>query len=148
MDADPAAVGAMRALGFATVPVTAVGERAVQGFNVQALRDLLGLAAEGGRSLSPDELLQKYRLIFEAAKRAILQIPEDKLDWMTPGRERTLRQLTWHIFDRAEEFARLVDGGEYSEDRANDYMILANATERGATSRLMRIRCWLRSRTS
>lgn len=117
----------MRALGFKTVPVTAVGDRAVQGFNFQALGDLLGLAADRHRSLSPDELLEKYRVVFEAAKRAILQIPEDKLDWVTPGRERTLRQLMWHIFDRAEEFARLVDGGEYSAGRANDYMILANA---------------------
>lgn len=117
----------MKALGFASVPVTAVGDRAVQGFNRQALRDLTGLTGEGERPLTADELLGKYRRVFEGARRAILQIPDEQLDWMTPGRARTLRQLTWHIFDRAEEFVDLLDGGEYTEDRVDDYMTRALA---------------------
>lgn len=119
----------MRALGFKTVPVTAVGERAVQGFNVRALRGLIGMSADAGRSISPDELLGKYRLVFKAATRAILQIPEDQLDWVTPapGYEPTLRQFTWHIFDRAEVFAGLAHGGEFTEDMAYDHMTRANA---------------------
>ena len=114
----------MRALGFKTVPVTAVGGRAVQGFNVQALRDLLGLSGDEGRSLPAEQLLDRYRRVFRAAQRAILQIPQDKLDWVTPapGYDPTLRQFTWHIFDRAEVFASLADGGEFTEDRAYDHM--------------------------
>jgi len=117
----------MRSLGYRTVPVTLFGDRAVQGFDVPALRDLLGLPADGSGSLSPDELLEKYRLIFAAAQRAIVQIPEDKLDWVTPGRERTLRQLTWHIFDRAEDFAGVVDGGKFTADMTDQYMTRANS---------------------
>jgi hypothetical protein len=103
----------------------------VQGFNAQALRDLIGLTGDGAGPLSPDMLLDRYRLIFGAAKLAITQIPDDKLDWVTPGRERTLRQLTWHIFDRAEEFAELLTGGEYTENRVEEYMTLANACRTG-----------------
>lgn len=108
------------------------GERAVQGFDVPALRDLLGLPADGSGALSADELLEKYRLVFGAAQRAILQIPQDDLDWITPGRERTLRQLTWHIFDRAEDFVRVVDGGEFTADMVDDYMIRANLCQTNA----------------
>ena len=117
----------MHAFGFKTVPVTAVGDRAVQGFNLPALRELVGLSGDAGRTLTPDELLEKYRLVFNAARRAILQIPEDKLDWLTPapGYAPTLRQFTWHIFDRAEVFAGLADGGEFTEDMAYDHMTRA-----------------------
>jgi hypothetical protein len=103
-----------------------LGERAVQGFDVAALRDLLGLPAEASGALSADELLDKYRLVFGAAQRAILQISQDALDWVTPGRERTLRQLTWHIFDRAEDFLRVVDGGEFTAAMVDDYLTRAN----------------------
>ena len=65
-------------------------------------------------------------LVFGAAQRAILQIPQDDLDWIPPRRERTLRQLTWHIFDRAEDFVRVVDGGEFTADMVDDYMTRAN----------------------
>lgn len=119
----------MMALGFRAVPVTAVGDRAVQGFDVEALCDLLNLGPRKGGAFSPDELLAKYRLVFEAARKAILQIPEDKLDWVTPGRKRTLRQLTFHIFDRAEAFVSLVHGGEFTEEMTDDYMASADSCQ-------------------
>lgn len=126
MKADAAAAEKLRRLGFTTVPVTAVGDRAVYGFDRKALRELVGLSPDPTVPLSSDELLEKYRLIFGAAKRAIMQIPQDKLDWETPGRARTLRQLTWHIFDRADVFASLVDGGEFTEGMIDDYMTRSN----------------------
>lgn len=106
--------------------MTVVGDRGVQGYDVAALRDLVGLSADAKGALPPDELLEKYRLVFRAAQRAVLQIPELDLDWTTPGRRRTLRQLTWHIFDRAEDFIRVVDGGEFTADMVDDYMSRSN----------------------
>lgn len=98
----------------------------MQGFDVPALRDLLGLASDITAALLPSELLEKYRLIFTAAQRAIMQIPQDRLDTITPGRDRTLRQLTWHIFDRAEDFADLADGGKFTSEMTTVYMTRAN----------------------
>ena len=114
-------------LGFKTIPVTVLGDRAVGGFDVPALRDLLGLAPDSAASLTPAQMLEKYRLIFTAAQRAIMQIPHEKLDAVTPGRERTLRQLTWHIFDRAEDFAALADGGEFTAEMTTGYMTRAES---------------------
>jgi hypothetical protein len=88
---------------------------------------LLGLPPDTARRLSPAELLDKYRVIFTAAQQAIMQIPEHMLDSITPGRERTMRQLTWHIFDRAEDFAALADGGEFTAEMTTGYMTRANS---------------------
>ncbi len=92
--------------GLRTLPVTVVdGSKAVSGFDVPALKEVLNIAADAPRWLTSSELLEKYQTFFAGAKRAVLQIPNEKLDWVTPKNERrgqTLRQLAFHLFDRPD----------------------------------------------
>lgn len=116
--------------GLRTLPVTVVdGTRAVGGFDVPALNEALGIAAEAPRWLTPPELLTKYRIFFENAKRAVLQIPDEKLDWVTPKNERrgqTLRQLAFHLFDRPDVCMEAARIGQYTRKMCHEYEHLAN----------------------
>jgi hypothetical protein len=82
VDNDPAAVTELDALGVPIppsgvriLPITVIGgNRIVIGFDFPALRDALGITSEGPREFSASELLEKYRVLYEGAKRAVLQI--------------------------------------------------------------------------
>jgi len=112
------------------LPVTAVaGGRAVAGFEPAALKKLLAIAGEIPRDLPAPELLEKYRLAYEAAKRAVRQIPNEKLDWPTPQKERrgqTLRQIVWHLFDRPDVCMDAARNGQFSFEMIHQYERLAN----------------------
>lgn len=106
MQNDPEAARELEALGLRVLPVTVVGARTVLGFDVPALKELFDIDGDVLPDLSASELLEKYRIVYEGAKRAVLQIPDDKLDWVTPKNERsqTLRVHAYHLFDRPEVY--------------------------------------------
>jgi hypothetical protein len=116
--------------GLRTLPVTVVdGTHGVSGFDVPGLKAALGITAETPRWLTPPELATKYRFFFEHAKRAVLQIPDDKLDWVTPESERrgqTLRQLAFHLFDRPDVCMDAARSGHYTRKMCHEYEHLAN----------------------
>lgn len=129
MQNDPEAARELEALGFRALPVTVAGTRAVLGFDARALKEALGIESEAPRDLSAHELLQKYRLLYEGAKRAVLQIPNDELDWATPQKERrgqTLRQLCFHLFDRPDVCIEAARTGQYTYEMCHEYEHLAN----------------------
>ncbi|MBI3042184.1 MAG: hypothetical protein HYY78_05090 [Betaproteobacteria bacterium] len=116
--------------GLRTLPVTVVdGAKAVSGFDVPALKEALNIAAEAPRWLTAPELLEKYRIFFEGAKRAVLQIPDEKLDWVTPENQRrrqTLRQLAFHLFDRPDVCMDAAMIETYTREMCHEYEHLAN----------------------
>jgi hypothetical protein len=116
--------------GLRTLPVTVVdGSKAVSGFDVPALKEALNIAANAPRWLTSSELLEKYRAFFAGAKRAVLQIPNEKLDWVTPKNERrgqTLRQLAFHLFDRPDVCMDAARIGRYTREMCHEYEHLAN----------------------
>ncbi len=107
--------------------MTLVGGRAVVGFNLRELTEALGLAPPGAERLSSAELLAKYRHVFAGGRRAVLQIPDDRLDWVSPERARTLRQLTWHVFERPDLCLQALQSGQYTEAMVRQYERLAQA---------------------
>ncbi len=99
------------------------------GFDIPALNRALGIQREAPVELSAQELLAKYRALYEGAKRAVLQIPDEKLDWVTPQEERrgqTLRQLAFHLFDRPAVCMDAAEGGQYTYETIHEYLQLAN----------------------
>jgi hypothetical protein len=127
---DPEAAKEIKALGYRVLPVTVIdGTHAVVGYEVPTLKRLLGIGGEPPRDLSAQELLEKYRVVYAAAKRAVLQIPDDKLDWVTPQNERrgqTLRQISWHLFDRPDVCMDAARTGSFSFEEIHQYERLAN----------------------
>jgi len=117
-------------MGFAVLPVTVVnGTRTVVGFDIRALNEALGINRDAPCDLSAQELLKKFRILYEGAKRAVLQIPDDKLDWVTPQKERrgqTLRQLAFHLFDRPAVCMDAAETGRYTYNMCHEYEHLAS----------------------
>ncbi len=120
----------LRDLGFDVVPVIVVdGAHTIAGFDVPALERALGIDADAPRDLLASELLGKYRAFFLSAKRAVLQIPNEELDWVTPQDERrgqTLRQLAFHLFDRPDVCMDAASAGRYTYEMCHQYEHLAN----------------------
>lgn len=117
------------ASGVRVLPITVIdGTRIVVGFDAPALKEALGIDAAAPRDLSAAELLEKYRTLYHGAKRAVLQIPEEKLDWATPKEERrgqTLRVHAFHLFDRADVCLDAAKTGLYTFEMAHQYERLA-----------------------
>ncbi|GIX48404.1 MAG: hypothetical protein KatS3mg131_2615 [Candidatus Tectimicrobiota bacterium] len=98
-EAQPAAMQELARLGIPRVPAVVAGERAVHGWNPKALAELLGVAYAEGERLPPEELGRRLDRILEAAApQALRQVPPQHLAVKTPGRDRTLRDLGYHIF--------------------------------------------------
>ena len=87
----------LRALGFRTVPVTVIGDRNILGFNPKQLSEALQLDV----TVAPRDAAETIPLLgraLEAVQRAIGQMPDGKLDWTAPDRDRPMREFGYHIF--------------------------------------------------
>ena len=101
--------------GLMRVPVTIVGERAVHGGNPKALAELVGVTYGEREPLSPPELARRLDAVLAATQRAVRQIPREHLGMKKPGRDRTVRQLGFHIFRLSAAFADTREQGHLSE---------------------------------
>lgn len=94
---DPGALEELRALGLTTVPVVAVGDRYVVGWNPPKVAELVGFELVE-QETPPHELIDSLRMLLEASVRAVRQVPDAHLMMKSPDRDRPLRQLAHHIF--------------------------------------------------
>ena len=105
--------------GLKVVPVTIWGEEVVIGFNPKELSRMFNLKSEVDSPVDLPAMMEKFETVLQGACRATRQIPEDRLDWESPERQRTIGQFTFHIFDRPERALNAYLVGEYSnEDRS------------------------------
>ena len=95
---NPAALEELKRLGAPLVPAVAVGERIVHGWNPQGFAELVGVSYTEVPQLPPPELAKRLDRILQATQHVMQQIPTDQLDSRTPGGERTIRDLGYHIF--------------------------------------------------
>jgi len=128
---DAEARATLARLGITALPVTLVGGRAIIGFNSRELADALGIRARESQALAPEDMLAEYRHLFAGVRRAVLQIPDDQLDWVSPERARTLRQLTWHTFERPDVCLQASASGRYTAEMVRRYEQLALAYRTG-----------------
>ena len=102
----------LQALGARSVPVVAKGNEFVIGQSLRDVAAFLGLEAEGVRQLPPGELVQRLDWVLAAAQRYIRQLPDSQMLAELPGRPRSYRQLTYHIFQITRGFLVVARGGE------------------------------------
>lgn len=87
----------LRALGLRTVPVTVIGDRNILGFNPKQLYEALQFDI----TVAPRDAAETIHLLgraLEAVRRAVAQMPDEKLDWTAPDRDRPMRDFGYHIF--------------------------------------------------
>jgi len=75
-----------------------------------------------GDRLAPSELGRRLDRILAASEQLIAEVPESRLDFKPPPRDRTLRDLAYHVFRLSLAFADGMDLGrlprEWLEERA------------------------------
>ena len=98
--------------GAVRVPATILDGRIVHGWNPKALADLVGVAYEQREQLEPEQLAERIDMVLAATQRAVRQIPHEHLGMKKPGRDRTVRQLGFHVFRVAASFVDTREQGQ------------------------------------
>lgn len=102
------------------VPVVAKGDEWVFGQMIDVVAKFVGVKALP-KGLSPEQLFEKYRMVFAGAQRYVRQFPADRIDEpVIPNRERVIRTLCFHVFRIGEAFLETWDGADYSEKMADN----------------------------
>ena len=109
--ARPQAMDELRELGARTVPVVARGKDYVF---AQALEDVSRFVGRDfvSQRLAPEALVKKWLKLLAAARRHALQLPRERLgERATPGRDRSIRDLAYHVYQVPEAFLEAVERG-------------------------------------
>ena len=119
VSATPEAMNDLFALGVRTVPVVSRGKDYVF---AQALEDVSRFVGRElhVKRLPPAELVKKWLHVLAAAQRHVMQLPAARLAGRaTPGRDRSVRDLAYHVYQVPDAFLRAVIEGK--ADLANHY---------------------------
>ena len=117
MEAEPERRRDLEPFGVPRVPATIVGGRVVHGWNPKALAELVGARYAERLQLAPAELARRLDTVLAATQRAIRQVPRERLGMKAPGRDRSVRQLGFHVFRLSAAF---VDTRE--EEHLSEYV--------------------------
>jgi len=115
-EVQPEAIKDLDRFGIPRVPAVVMGNRAVHGWNPKGVAELVGITYDEDEHLSPEELARRLDKILIAARRAILQVPSEHLGMKTPGRDRTVHQLGYHIFRVALSYRDTLEQGYLPEE--------------------------------
>src|SRR5437016_5878091 len=64
------------------------------------------------KRLPPAALVQKWLQVLAAAQRHVMQVPAARLgERATPGRDRSIRDLAYHVYQIPDAFLRAVEDG-------------------------------------
>ena len=111
----PEAMEELASLGAQSVPVVARGRRFVFAQDLGDLARFVGVAFDRA-PLPPADLVQKLDLILAATQRYLGQFSSADLACGLPGRERTIRDLAYHIFVIPAAFLDAVHGARLTFD--------------------------------
>ena len=115
VQAKPDALAELARFGVPRVPAVAVGDRVVHGWNPTEYAALVGVAYTSAGKLPPAELAQRLDRILDCTQRLVRVISEPLLDWAPPERDRSLRDLAYHVFRLSLGFVDGMDLGEFPE---------------------------------
>lgn len=101
-DAD--AVTRLQARGIAGVPAICAGDDCSSAVQLDAIAELLGIAPDDQEMLPPAELAARMDIVLAAAQRYLRQVPLEGLDYSSPDRDRSFRNLGYHTFRVAAAF--------------------------------------------
>ena len=111
VSARPEAMNELAELGVKSVPVVSRGREYVFAQALEDVSKFIGKSVEFKR-LAPEELMRKWLHVLRAAQRHALQIPPERLDERaTPGRDRSIRTLAYHIYQIPDAFLQAIENG-------------------------------------
>jgi hypothetical protein len=92
----------LTALGARSVPVVALVDRYTLAQSIQDVVKFLDLKTKIMESLRPEQLVAKLDPVLRAAARYTRQFCDDQLRKIFRNRDRTVRDLSFHVFHIAE----------------------------------------------
>lgn len=95
---DDAGLADLRALGARSVPVVARDGKFVFAQLIKDVVEFLGIDEDVGPKLSPQALVARGDMIWQAAARYVAQMPDGSLEKELPNRPRSYRVLMHHLF--------------------------------------------------
>ncbi len=109
----PTAMDELREMGVRTVPVVARGSEYVFAQELADVAQFVGRKVDFKRLPVP-ALMQKWFTVLAAAQRHVMQLPPQRLgERATEGRDRSIRDLAYHIHQVPDSFLQAVlDGNE------------------------------------
>ncbi len=134
--ARPGAMDELREMGVRTVPVVARGK---QFAFAQALEDVARFVGHEFHAdrLPPQVLVNKWLVTLAAAQRHVMQIPAERLtELATPGRNRNIRDLAYHVYQVPESFLEAIENG------AEDLTAIYNAPPPAEVKTVEQIRAY------
>lgn len=105
----------LRGHGITRVPAVIAGDRAVHGWNPAAVAGLVGVTYDDALALPLPALQARLDAILQAAQRAIVQVPTQHLHRRTPGRDRSVYQLAYHLFRVGQAYCDAMQQGYLAE---------------------------------
>jgi glutaredoxin/uncharacterized damage-inducible protein DinB len=134
VSARPEAMEELRTLGVRTVPVVARGKDYVFAQELADVSAFVGRKVDF-RRLPPSALYGKWQSILTAAQRHVMQVPPERLkERATEGRDRSIRDLAYHIYQVPDSFLQAV------EDGVRDLTSVYNAPPPADVARVEQIR--------
>jgi DinB superfamily/Glutaredoxin len=118
---NPAAQAELTALGIVRVPATVVDGRFVHGWNPGALAELMGVPFDDTPALSPRELAESLDNILYYAQHLLERLTPAQLELKHPERDRTLRDLGWHVFRLSAAFVDCMEQGHLEQKWLVEY---------------------------
>ena len=87
----------LKRIGIKRIPAVSQGDRYVMGQKMADVCEFVGIELGDVTEFSVDELAAKMDTILGAAQRYTRQMTIDDLDQKLPNRDRTIRQLCFHV---------------------------------------------------
>jgi hypothetical protein len=104
----------LQRLGARSIPVLSRGDEFVFAQNIAQVVEFLKLNEKAGPVLSPAQLVERMGRYLDAALRIVPQMPDDRLETLTPNRPRSYARLAHHMFRICEAFTEVAGGAFFS----------------------------------
>jgi hypothetical protein len=113
---DEAGLAELKALGARSVPILSRGDQFTYAQSLKAIVDFVGLNEKTSPDLTPAELHARLDKFMDAAIALLPLMPADRLDVHVPGRPRSYRHLSFHMFRVVAAFLDAIDGVTLVQD--------------------------------
>jgi len=116
VEANPNELEGLKARGIRSLPAVIWGGRAFHGWSPRGLASFFGVPYSEAGPLPPAELARRLDRILGAAQRAVRQVPDDRLGMKAPDRDRTVKDLAYHIFRLSMAYRDAMEQGMLREE--------------------------------
>jgi glutaredoxin len=103
VDEHPEARTLLNAHGM-LLPVARIGDRFVNGVDLAAVADLIGVDYEAPKMLSPAELVERYNRNLDVARSIISEMTDEMLAYTLPSRKRPMLDVACQVASVARAF--------------------------------------------